>query len=85
MIEAWLAEPKLFKGPFSLGSESVAAEIRVGIDETGELTFDFTPIAFSARSLFIMIAWHGDKSDIAHFLFHGVSLIAPRIWRGTMT
>jgi hypothetical protein len=31
MTVTGLAEPKLFKGSFSLGSESVEAEIRVGI------------------------------------------------------
>jgi hypothetical protein len=73
MTEAGLAEPKLFKGPFSLGSESVEAEIRIGIDETGELTFEFTPIPLTDKSRFIMIAWHDRKSDIAHFSFRGTA------------
>jgi hypothetical protein len=73
MTETWLAESKLFKGPFSLGSQSVEAEVRVGIDETGVLKFDFTPIALSAQSRFIMNAWHDSKSDIAHFSFRGAA------------
>jgi hypothetical protein len=71
--KATLAEPKLFSGTFSLGTHAVDASAVIHIDSSGELVFEFSPIAYTAQSDFISAAWHNESNDIVHFSFKAVA------------
>ena len=68
-----LAEPKLFSGTLSLEGDSVEVSATIGIDASGELTFEFTPIPLSERSRFILLKWHQEKSDVVYFSFRATA------------
>ncbi|WP_027533730.1 hypothetical protein [Bradyrhizobium sp. WSM3983] len=71
--KAALAEPKLFSGIFSLGTDAVEASAIIHIDSSGELVFKFSSIPYKAQSDFISAAWHDPSSDVVHFSFKAVA------------
>jgi hypothetical protein len=68
-----LSEPRLFTGTLSHVDNSLAIAIRIHIDATGEVVFDFDPIPLTNESKFLLFDWFQEGDPPTRLLFAGVA------------
>jgi hypothetical protein len=68
-----LSQLRLFTGTLAREGHEVALDVRILIDETGEIVFAFDPILLSDRTQFLLTTFHERGSRIRPLRFSGVA------------
>ena len=63
----WQAEFETFTGHLSLGPDRLPVTVRIGIDATGALQFEFDTIKLTEESKFLFVSWHSATREMTYF------------------
>jgi hypothetical protein len=68
-----LSQSRVFTGTLAREGHELALDVRIHVDDTGEIVFAFDPIPHSDRTHFLLTTFHERGSRILPLRFSGVA------------